>query len=558
MTFPTIPTGGRILTAVQANTTATRTFPNFSGLTFGAGDLLVAICVGYQTSTGTNAAFSGWGQSFSERHDSASSTTMAIGIATKIATGSETGALTVTQAGTITGSAGLILFSIPAGTFDPASPPEFSVRVSGVNSALDPGSLTPSWGADDTLWVEIGGSGETGTGGSFTGMNGASTNYTGYTATGVSNDAVGGVAAAVAFRQNNAASEDPDAMSNDISNARWGAVTMAIKPAAPASDPPVADAGTDQTVGVGDPVTLDGTGSTDDVGIVTWLWEQLGLTVQPTFGAATQSSTTDTFSSSKTVPKPAGTVENTVVVIMLTCGTLSGATVAWPSGFTEIPGGPFVVTTDSSGQAFQLAWKRCGPGGDGAGTYSLSYSATVWNIVQAFSVNGCRTTGDPFEDFEWSITNASGSVPALNITTTEKDLLVFMGIGDSNNGPMDWTPPSSPVAFTEVIDNDYNHISWGVDTGVGSRSVSGASMSVSQDHGQAVLAFKGTTGDDAVTLTNEDTDTATFTAPASPAVLDFQLTVTDGDGQSDTDTITVTVEAGGGGPTPFAGWGVPM
>lgn len=81
--FPTIPTtgAGRVLTNTQANTTATRTFPNLSSLTKNSGDLLIAICVAYQTSTGTNAAFSGWTAGWTEFHDSATSTTMAIGMA---------------------------------------------------------------------------------------------------------------------------------------------------------------------------------------------------------------------------------------------------------------------------------------------------------------------------------------------------------------------------------------------------------------------------------------------------------------------------------------------
>jgi len=52
VTFPTIPTvaATRVVTGVQANTTATRTFPNLSGLTKNSGDLLIAIVVGYQSS----------------------------------------------------------------------------------------------------------------------------------------------------------------------------------------------------------------------------------------------------------------------------------------------------------------------------------------------------------------------------------------------------------------------------------------------------------------------------------------------------------------------------
>ena len=42
MAFPSIPTGGRVLTTNQADTSGTRTFPSLSSLTKNSGDLLIA------------------------------------------------------------------------------------------------------------------------------------------------------------------------------------------------------------------------------------------------------------------------------------------------------------------------------------------------------------------------------------------------------------------------------------------------------------------------------------------------------------------------------------
>jgi hypothetical protein len=236
MTFPTIPTtgAGRVLTNTQANTTATRTFPSLSGLTKNSGDLLIAIVVAYQTSTGTNAAFSGWTGGFSEFHDSATSTTMAIGLAYKWSTGSETGTFAVTQAGTITGHAAMIVLSIPGAHL--STPPEAGGRASGTSAAANPGSLNPAgWGTEDTLWICVGGSGETSTSGAFQGLAGAGggnpTNYGDNIATGISADVVGGVEGGAYFRQLNAASEDVGAISPDTSNARNAAVVIAVRPA---------------------------------------------------------------------------------------------------------------------------------------------------------------------------------------------------------------------------------------------------------------------------------------------------------------------------------------
>lgn len=231
MTFPTIPTGARVVTGVQTGTSGTRTFPSLTGLTKNAGDLLIAICVAYQTSTGTDAAFSGWGGGFTEFHDSATATTMAIGCAYKWSTGSETGTFTVTQAGTITGEAAFILLSIPGA--HATTPPTAGARVSTATTTMaDPGAFDPAgWAAEDTLWIAVGGDGETNATGSYTAIASGPANYTNYVDTGISSDTVGGVEGAVAFRQLNAASEDQGAWTADTSNSRHAALVIAVRPA---------------------------------------------------------------------------------------------------------------------------------------------------------------------------------------------------------------------------------------------------------------------------------------------------------------------------------------
>lgn len=227
--IPTVA-GGRVLTNVQANTTATRTFPSLTGLTKNAGDLLIAICVAYQTSTGTNAAFSGWTAGWTEFHDSATSTTMAIGCAYKFSTGSETGTIAVTQAATITGHAAMIVMAISGA--HATTPPEAGSRASGTTAAADPASFDPAgWAAEDTLWISVGGAGEDSLTGSFTGIAGPPTNYTDGVQTTISADAIGGVEGAVAFRQLNAAAEDVGTRSVDVSNARNAAVVIAVRSA---------------------------------------------------------------------------------------------------------------------------------------------------------------------------------------------------------------------------------------------------------------------------------------------------------------------------------------
>lgn len=231
MAFPDIPTaaGNRVLVNTQADTTGTRTFPSLTGLTKNAGDLLIAICVGYQTGTGTNAAFSGWTGSFTEFHDSATTTTMAVGMAYKFSTGSETGTIAVTQAGAITGHAAMILMSISGAHASTA--PEAGSRASGTGAA-DPASFDPAgWAAEDTLWISVAGNGETATGGTWTGLASSPTNFSGDVLTAQSGDAVGTVQAGVGFRQLNASSLDVGPWTGDTTNARDAAVVVAVRPA---------------------------------------------------------------------------------------------------------------------------------------------------------------------------------------------------------------------------------------------------------------------------------------------------------------------------------------
>lgn len=231
MAFPTIPTvaGGRLLTTVQANTTATRTFPNLSSLTKNAGDLLIAIVVGYQSSL-TSGIFGTWGAGFTEIRDIGVASQHCVGVAYKISDGTETGTFTVTQAGTVTGHAAMILMSIP-GAHASTAPEVSAALATGTAAAANPAALDPAgWAAEDTLWIAVGASGETSTTGSYTGIASAPANYTDYADTGISGDVVGGVEAAVAFRQLNGASEDVGTFSVDTSNARNAALVIAVRP----------------------------------------------------------------------------------------------------------------------------------------------------------------------------------------------------------------------------------------------------------------------------------------------------------------------------------------
>lgn len=232
MAFPDIPTvaGGRALTGIQADTLQTRTFPSLSSLTKNANDLLIALITGYQSSSGA-PVFGTWGAGFTSFINYGLATTQCFGAAYKWSTGSETGTFTVTQANTITGHAAMILLSIPGA--HTTSAPEAPVGY-GTSSGTPPsvGAFDPSgWAAEDSLWIVFDGTGETATGGSFTGLSAGPTNYSGDILTAISADVVGGVQLGVSFRQLNAASETPGAWSGDSTNVRHIASVIAVRPA---------------------------------------------------------------------------------------------------------------------------------------------------------------------------------------------------------------------------------------------------------------------------------------------------------------------------------------
>jgi hypothetical protein len=209
--FPTVPTVGasQILFTLNTAGGASKTFPSLTTLGQVAGDLLIAIAVLYDGNS-TNAEFSSWGASFTE-----------------------TATYTDPPAHTPAHDSVMILMAIPGA--HASTPPEAGTMAVGVSP--DVGALAPSWGAEDNLWIAVGGSGEDSLTGSFTGVGTPPTNYTGEAQSGITADAVGGVEASVAFRQLNTASENPGAWTMDASNARGAAQLIAVRPAAVVYEP---------------------------------------------------------------------------------------------------------------------------------------------------------------------------------------------------------------------------------------------------------------------------------------------------------------------------------
>jgi len=209
MGFPQVPTtsSGKDITG---DTSIVVTLP--SGIV--SGDLVV-VFIGQNNSTSTFTWPGSW-----EKITDANRTAISKTIGYLIASGGET---TVTVTSTQTGGSGYAALRID--NWHGTTPPEAATIAEGNSTNPDPPSPTPSWGADDTLWLA-----STGNGGTNNGPSSYPTNYT------VEDEHTnpGGDARviSVASRELNASSDDPDTFTIDSSN--WIAQTVAIRPVAAA------------------------------------------------------------------------------------------------------------------------------------------------------------------------------------------------------------------------------------------------------------------------------------------------------------------------------------
>lgn len=135
------------------------------------------------------------------------------------------------------------------------TPPEAASAQGDYTTNPNPPSLSPSWGAEDTLWLEVAGNSAT-----STLTTGASTNYSGYQANTASSGGAQ-VNIASAYRQLNASSEDPGVFANSTNIRYWAAMTVAIRPAAVAGggDFVIADEASSSSI---DNITLAQAGGT--------------------------------------------------------------------------------------------------------------------------------------------------------------------------------------------------------------------------------------------------------------------------------------------------------
>ncbi len=210
------PTVAGTKTSLESGASATsRTVDLPAGVA--AGDLIIAFIAKDKGSTAN------WPSPWVEIVEASNSIEASLFVAYLIASGGET-SVTVTDASGPGDRSHHIAIRIPAASWHGTTPPEAVAAITGNSNAPNSGSLTPSWGAADTLWISTFAVVDFDT-------NSVTSYPTNYTDNNLSYGPTGSSAGiAIASRELNAATDDPGQFTLSGGN-YWVAATVAVRPA---------------------------------------------------------------------------------------------------------------------------------------------------------------------------------------------------------------------------------------------------------------------------------------------------------------------------------------
>ena len=291
--------------------------------------------------------------------------------------------------------------------------------------------------------------------------------------------------------------------------------TVMVSP--PANLPPVANAGSDQSVAAGTAVTLSGSGSDPDGTVAGYVWTQ---TVGPTVSLSGASSATATFTAPAVTARTALTFRLTVTDDdSATAADDATVTVSPPA--TNLP--PVANAGSNQSVASGAAVTLNGGGSDPDGTVAgYAWTQTAGPTV---SLSGASSA------------TATFTAPAVATRTALTFRLTVTDNGGATGAGETTVTVSPPAANRPPV------ASAGSDQSV----ASGAAVTLNgggSDPDGSVAGYAWTqTAGPTVSLSGASSATATFTAPtvATSTTLTFRLTVTDDDGATGADDATVTV-----------------
>lgn len=293
-------------------------------------------------------------------------------------------------------------------------------------------------------------------------------------------------------------------------------------PTVQVNQPPVANAGSDQTVNEGDLVTLDGSGSSDpDDGIASYLWTQ---TAGTTVSLSNSSSATPTF----TAPSTPGSLTFSLTVTDV--GGLQSSDTC-------------IVTVNHVNVA---------PNADAGPNQNVDEGTLV-----TLNGSGSSDPDDGIASYLWtqtagttvSLSNSSSATPAFTAPSTPGSLTFSLKVTDVGG-----------LYSTDTCVITVNHVNMAPTADAGpDQTVNEGDLvnlnggnSSDPDDGIASYLWTQTTGT-TVSLSNPSSATPAFTAPSSSGALTFTLTVTDVGGLHNSDTCLINVTSGNLPPTANAG-----
>lgn len=289
--------------------------------------------------------------------------------------------------------------------------------------------------------------------------------------------------------------------------------------------PPIADAGSNQVVDEGDPVQLNGGGSSDpDSDPLSFQWVQ-------TSGPTAQLSGAATATPSFTAPLVAATVD---CVFQLSVEDGRGGTDIDTVTVTVVDVN--VPPVADAGADFSIVSGQPGNlNGSGSADPDSDPLSFIWAEIGSSLLNlSSSASADPT-----FIAPMVGTPTQVVMRLTVDD---SRGGTDSDEVTVTVNPPNAPPSANAGVDRSVNRGTSVVLNGAGSSDPDGDPLT---------YQWSQLNGVNTVSLSSQNSAAATFTAPSQDDVLVFQLLVDDGNGGQDTDTVTITVSGasspGGGG-----------
>ena len=294
------------------------------------------------------------------------------------------------------------------------------------------------------------------------------------------------------------------------------------------NNPPVVDAGTDQSVMAGTAVSLSGSGSDPDPGqTLSFLWEQVADASGTTLSSGAVTLTgASTANASFTAPASATTLYFELTVTDSSTPPASSTDIV----FIDVVAGnsaPVVVAGDDQKVQVGRTVNLSGSATDANSGQTLGYAWT-----QVADLDGTAFTGS-------AVTLTGASTAAASFTAPASDAMLYFELTATDNFS---TPTSgTDIVAIEVLSNRAPTVVAGADqrvlvgtasvtldgTGSGDADVTDFGQTLSYAWRQVADASGTTLSGGAVTLTGASTATATFPAPATAATLYFELTATD-------------------------------